>query len=99
VKKLPRRPSNFPEGGIFKGQAPLKKYLFLMFCIISMLSDFKGDLSYLLSRKNVHLFWEDCIYPYLGVSKNFMFRPTMINIKIQSEKLVIKENYPHFMLF
>ena len=22
VKKLPRRPSNFPEGGIFKGQAP-----------------------------------------------------------------------------
>jgi len=67
VKKLPRRPSNFPEGGIFKGQAPLKKYLFLMFCIISMLSDFKGDLNYLLTisrvRETVHLFvWES---PYL----------------------------------
>ena len=69
-----------------------------------MLSDFKGDLNYLLKisrvRENVHLFvWESRIYPYLGVSKNFMFRPNMINIKIQSEKLVIKENYPHFMLF
>jgi len=52
-----------------------------------MLSDFKGDLSYLLSRENVHLFWADRIHPYLGVSKNFMFRPTMINIKIQSENL------------
>jgi len=28
VKKLPRRPSNFPEGGIFKGQAPLKIFVF-----------------------------------------------------------------------
>lgn len=43
-----------------------------------MLSDLEGDLSYLLSRKKVHLFREDCIRPYLGVSKNFMFRPTMI---------------------
>lgn len=44
----------------------------------------------------VHLFWENHIHPYLGVSKNFMFRPTMINIKIQSEKLVIKEKLSTF---
>jgi len=69
-----------------------------------MLSDLKGDLNYLLAISRVQgKFICSCgrvrIYPYLGVCKNFVFIPTMINIKIQSEKLVIKENYPHFMLF